>query len=283
MHTVRTVSELRQHLSAARDGRQRIGLVPTMGNLHAGHLSLVARARQESDYVVTSIFINPMQFGPQEDLQAYPRTPIEDTALLTAAGCDCLFMPDPAELYPLGHADHTVIKVPGLSEPYCGRSRPGHFDGVATVVTKLFNLVQPDVACFGLKDYQQYLVVRRLVADLCFPLDIIGCETTREADGLAMSSRNTYLTPDQRAVAPRLYAVLQDLAGRIRAGERDYVALQAAGLEQLRSANLQPDYLAVAHADTLAPASPVDHRLVLLAAAWLGRTRLIDNLRLETA
>lgn len=272
--------ELRQYLQQYRADEQRIALVPTMGNLHEGHLTLVDMARSVSDHIVASIFINPLQFGAGEDLDRYPRTPQEDVNSLLARGCDCVFMPPVEAVYPRGLENQTLVHVPGLSEGHCGASRPGHFDGVATVVSKLFNLVQPDLAFFGQKDYQQLQIIRRMTADLCFPVEIIGVPTCREADGLAMSSRNSYLDAGQRSIAPKLYATLETLAERIRTGERDYRRLESEASKQLQAAGLHPDHVTICHAETLAPATADDHGLVILAAAYLGDTRLIDNMTL---
>jgi len=229
--------------------------------------------------VVVSIFVNPMQFGPREDLAAYPRTPEQDRALLEGAGADLLFLPAVAEVYPRPPAEQTRVEVPGLSDLLCGAARPGHFVGVATVVCKLFNMVQPQVALFGEKDFQQLLVIRRMVEDLALPVAIQGVPTSREADGLARSSRNGYLTLEERALAPRLYATLQWVAAELRAGV-DSSEIVAAALRQLSEAGFRPDYLEVRRAADLAPPGPGDRDLVILAAAWLGRARLIDNLTL---
>lgn len=272
--------QLRQHLLQYRDDEQRIALVPTMGNLHEGHLTLLDKARSVSDHIVASIFINPLQFGAGEDLDHYPRTPQEDIASLEARGCDSVFMPPVEEVYPRGLQDQTLVRVQGLTEGHCGASRPGHFDGVTTVVSKLFNLVQPDLAFFGQKDYQQLQVIRRMTIDLCFPVEIIGVPVCREPDGLAMSSRNSYLDNSQRATAPALYATLQTLAERIQAGDRDYRHLESVAEQELQAAGMRSDYVHISHADTLAPATESDDTLVILGAAYLGETRLIDNITL---
>ena len=277
---VERVAELRDQVRRWRAAGERIACVPTMGNLHAGHLSLVRAGRACADRVVASIFVNPLQFAANEDLDAYPRTLDADRAQLAAMGCDLLFTPSVRTIYPHGQDSHTRVEVPGLSDWLCGASRPGHFVGVATVVCKLLNLMQPDVALFGEKDFQQLLVIRRLVEDLALPVEIIGVPTTREADGLAMSSRNGYLTPAERALAPALYRVLNQTAEALRAGE---VLAQAeyAGRNALAAAGLRPDYLSVRRAEDLAPAGAADRALVILAAAYLGRARLIDNLRVN--
>lgn len=280
MRVINDSSTLREALNPLRQRGQRIALVPTMGNLHEGHLALIAEARKQAGFVVCTIFVNPMQFGPTEDLDAYPRTLEQDIARLEAAGCHALFTPSIAEMYPMGHQHHTVVSVPGLSEGYCGASRPGHFDGVATVVCKLFNLVQPDTAIFGLKDYQQFLVIRRMVADLCLPIALVGVATQREPSGLALSSRNGYLSADEKARAAALIRILKDTAASLQTGHTvAWVEEQA--LRSLQEAGFRPDYFSVCHAQTLAPATEQDADLVILAAAWMGRTRLIDNLTLS--
>jgi pantoate--beta-alanine ligase len=275
-HTV--LDELRATVAAWRKGGERIAFVPTMGNLHAGHLDLIVEARHRADRVVASIFVNPMQFGEGEDFDAYPRTLEADTAKLTDAGVDLLFAPTVSAIYPSGALRQTRVEVPGLSDLLCGASRPGHFIGVATIVCKLFNMVQPDLAVFGEKDYQQLMVIRRMVTDLAFPIEIVGKSTVREADGLAMSSRNGYLSPEQRASAPLLYQALQATAKAIRAGNRDFNSLQAEAERALRQAGFRPDYYAIRRAEDLEPAAENEPSLVILAAAFLGTTRLIDNL-----
>ncbi|MGH8260401.1 MAG: pantoate--beta-alanine ligase [Steroidobacteraceae bacterium] len=280
MDTVTTVAAVREHVRRwHREGR-RIAFVPTMGNLHAGHLSLIEAAARHGERFIASIFVNPMQFGPNEDFAHYPRTPREDESMLASAGCDLMFMPDVAEIYPHGLAASTRIDVPELSTILCGRFRPGHFEGVATVVAKLFNIVEPDVAVFGEKDYQQLTIIRRMAHDLCMPVEIVGAPTVRERDGLAMSSRNRYLTDEERPVAPRLFAELQRAAARLEAGESDYEALERAGGGALERAGFKPDYFAVRADDLSAPAAE-SRRLVVLAAARLGRARLIDNVQVS--
>jgi pantoate--beta-alanine ligase len=277
VETVHTVADLREAVAGARRAGGRIGLVPTMGNLHEGHLALVDAARERCDLLVASIFVNPMQFGPNEDLDAYPRTLDADREGLSAHGTDLVFAPPVAEVYPDGLETQTRVSVPGLSNILCGASRPGHFDGVATVVTKLFNLVQPDVAVFGRKDFQQLTLIRRMVRDLCMPVEIVGVPTSRADDGLALSSRNGYLSEDERARAPALAATLRWVAGELRAGG-DPGALEVAGAERLEAAGLRCDYLAVRRVADLQPPAPGDDDLVVLGAAFCGRTRLIDNL-----
>ncbi|WP_417707008.1 pantoate--beta-alanine ligase [Pseudomonas sp.] len=281
MNTVKTLRELRAAVAQARAEGKQIGFVPTMGNLHAGHVSLVEIAAQRADFVVASIFVNPLQFGAGEDLDTYPRTLAADQEKLLAAGCHLLFHPDVAEIYPHGMGDQTRVSVPGVSEGLCGASRPGHFEGVATVVTKLFNMVQPDLAVFGEKDYQQLAVIRAMVQDLNMPIQIIGAPTQRAEDGLALSSRNGYLSDAQRATAPALYRGLQTIAEELRRGARDYARLIDGTQAQQRAAGFIPDYLEIRNAVNLRPAQLDDHHLVILTAAQLGSTRLIDNLVVE--
>lgn len=270
-------------LAAARKQGKRIGLVPTMGNLHAGHLTLVTAAREHCDYVIATLFVNPMQFGPTEDLAKYPRTFQADKAALQSAGCDALFAPDAALMYPQGPEVHTRISVPDVSTLHCGLTRPGHFDGVCTVVCKLFNMTAPDHAFFGLKDFQQFHILSRMVEDLRIPLQMHGLPTIREASGLALSSRNGYLDAAQRAQAPALYATLRHIAELITNGRHDYTTLEAEAAERLRAAGLRPDYVHICQRDSLLPATPGTRHLVILAAAYAGTTRLIDNVLVSTA
>lgn len=281
MNTVKTLRELRAAIAQARAEGKQIGFVPTMGNLHEGHVSLVEIASQRADFVVASIFVNPLQFGAGEDLDKYPRTLAADQEKLFSAGCHLLFHPDVSEMYPHGMASQTRVIVQGVSEGLCGASRPGHFEGVATVVTKLFHMVQPDLAVFGEKDYQQLAVIRTLVRDLNMPIQIIGAPTQRAADGLALSSRNGYLDAEQRATAPVLYRGLQGIAQELQRGARDYQRLVDAAQSQQREAGFVPDYLEIRNAITLRPAAIDDRYLVVLTAAHLGNTRLIDNLVVE--
>ena len=275
------IAGLRAQVKKLKSQGLSIGLVPTMGNLHAGHLKLVADARQRCDWVICSIFVNPMQFGPDEDLDAYPRTLEQDKNGLRATGCDCLFFPAVSEIYPQGLQSQTVVSVPELGTSHCGSSRPGHFDGVTTVVSKLFNICQPDVAFFGLKDFQQFLIIRKMVVDLLISVELVGVETEREADGLAISSRNNYLTREQRQLAPTLYRTLQETGAELEAGNKDFRALEAVGRSSLSEAGLQPDYFAICDASSLKAAQPEDTDLVILAAAYLGKARLIDNVRVS--
>lgn len=278
LETIEEISTLRERVAAWRRAGQRVGFVPTMGNLHAGHLALVAEARRLAERVVVSIFVNPLQFGPQEDFAAYPRTLARDQELLAGAGTDLLFAPTVAAVYPRGQAEQTRVEVPGLSDILCGASRPGHFVGVATVVCKLFNMVQPDLAVFGEKDFQQLQVIRLMTLDLSLPVAIQGLATAREADGLAMSSRNGYLTAEERARAPALYHTLQRCADWLRAGQ-DSATVERQAEEAIAAAGFEPDYFSVRRAADLGLPAPGERELVVLAAARLGRARLIDNLR----
>ncbi|GGD08014.1 pantoate--beta-alanine ligase [Halopseudomonas salina] len=278
MNTLHTIAQLRAALNRARQDGKRIGLVPTMGNLHAGHVTLVAKARQRTDFVVVSIFVNPLQFGVGEDLDSYPRTLEEDQRKLLDAGADLVFAPNVKEMYPEGMAGHTRISVPVVSEGLCGASRPGHFEGVATVVCKLLNIVQPDLAVFGQKDFQQLAVIRKMAHDLCLPVQVMGEPTVRADDGLALSSRNGYLSEEERKIAPVLFQTLQDTAKAIQAGERDYPALIECARQRLADAGLRADYLDLRDALTLDPVNTGTRDMVILAAAYLGKTRLIDNL-----
>ena len=280
MKTVHTVSDLRAELQSHRDAGARIALVPTMGNLHTGHLALVEEARQQADIVVTSIFVNPLQFGPNEDLDSYPRTLAEDQEKLESRGNDLVFAPSVREVYPNGIEYHTHITVPVITELHCGASRPGHFTGVATVVTLLFNMVQPDLAVFGEKDFQQLAVIRKLTRDLFLPIEILGAATYRESDGLAMSSRNNYLSEQERERAVRLYQMLCWARDAIQEGRRDYSTLSDEAIRTLDSEGFHPDYFNIVNTETLEPADHEDDRITILAAAWLGQTRLIDNLSL---
>ncbi len=276
-----TLRFLRQTLADVKASRRSVGLVPTMGNLHAGHLSLVKPARAQCDFAVATIFVNPLQFGPNEDFNRYPRTLAADIAMLETVQCDAVFTPAVEELYPQGMAQQTRISVPQLSTLYCGKTRPGHFDGVCTIVCKLFNMIQPDVAFFGLKDFQQFFLIRRMVSDLQLPLQLVGLPTVREPSGLAMSSRNGYLSSIERQQAVAINNMLQHTANLLRTGHRDFVPLEQQACEQLAKSGLRPDYFHVVDADTLLPATETSRHLVLLAAAWAGTTRLIDNLTVD--
>ena len=280
MITLDSIPALRTQVEAWRRGGN-VAFVPTMGNLHRGHLALVRAARGMADRVVVSIFVNPLQFGAGEDFANYPRTMDADSTMLKGEGADLLFAPTPATMYPRPQEQQTRVEVPGLSALLCGHSRPGHFVGVATVVCKLFNMVQPDIALFGKKDYQQLMVIRRMVEDLAMPVRVVGMHTVREADGLAMRSRNGYLHQQERAIAPVLYRVLTGLAAELRRGSDDYAGLQAQAAVELNENGFRTDYIAVRRADDLAEPAAGEPRLVVLAAAYLGRARLIDNIEVE--
>ncbi|WP_374512166.1 pantoate--beta-alanine ligase [Niveibacterium sp.] len=274
MHVHTTIASLRKALASTN----RVAFAPTMGNLHEGHISLMQRARHHADLVVSSIFVNRLQFGPNEDFDKYPRTFEADCAKLREAGVDHLFAPDERELYPQPQ-QYFVQPAQAQDAILEGACRPGHFQGVATVVCKLFNIVQPDVALFGKKDYQQLMVIRNMVRELAMPIDIIGCDTVRAADGLALSSRNGYLSADERAEAPRLHRQLAAIAESVRAGRHDFSALEAAAVAHLNEAGWRPDYVAIRRQTDL-QAAEVGVPLVVLAAARLGNTRLIDNLEI---
>lgn len=278
MRTIHSLKELRTILRGYRRQGKTIGLVPTMGNLHEGHISLVRKAVESADIVVTSIFVNPMQFGANEDLATYPRTLAEDQEQLEAAGNTLVFAPSVEEIYPEGLAQQTRVVVPEVSDGHCGASRPGHFEGVATVVTMLFNMVQPDLAVFGEKDYQQLAVIRKMVRDLMVPVEIVGAPTVREEDGLAKSSRNGYLNEQERAIAPAVYRTLTTIADKLANGHTDFRALEKEAEQALSEAGLRPDYFNIVNSLTLKPATDGDRDLTLLVAAFLGTTRLIDNL-----
>lgn len=279
MQTVTTIAAVRREVAQWHAAGERVVFVPTMGNLHAGHVSLIEAARHHGKRFISSIFVNPMQFGPNEDFAHYPRTPTQDAKMLAEAGCDLMFMPEVGEIYPNGSEQATRIDVPGISSILCGQFRPGHFEGVATVVAKLFNIVDPDVAIFGEKDFQQLTIIRRMVADLCLRVEIVGAPTVREADGLAMSSRNQYLDPGERKLAPAIYRQLQQAVSALRAGSRDFPAIESAGRAALDGLGFRTDYFSVRDASTLAPASPETRRFVVLTASRLGKARLIDNLQ----
>jgi pantoate--beta-alanine ligase len=280
LRTVQTVSDVRAAVADWRAARERIAFAPTMGNLHAGHISLATLAAAAAPRVVMSIFVNPTQFGPSEDFAAYPRTLAEDQKLISAnGGVDLLFVPSADEVYPFGLDDAVRVQLPALSRDLCGASRPGHFDGVASVVCRLLNIVTPDVLYLGQKDYQQYVLMQRMVADLKMPVELRLGPTHRELDGLAMSSRNRYLDAEQRRRAPALHAALQRVRDELRTGARDLEQLTRRARTELEQAGFQPDYVEVRRRGTLeAVDSPRDESLVVLGAAWLGRARLIDNL-----
>lgn len=283
MPVLHTLNELRPLIATWRGGNQRIACVPTMGNLHAGHLQLVKEARQHADRVIVSLFVNPLQFGLHEDFERYPRTLQQDQALLDHVGVDGIWAPAVTTLYPMGLADTTRIEIPELADILCGAHRPGHFSGVATVVTKLFNAMQPDVAFFGAKDFQQVLIIRRITRELLFPVEIVTVDTVRDSDGLALSSRNSYLSPKERGLAPQLYRVLQEVAQQLAQGARDHHALEQAATHTLTQAGFRVDYVAIRGTHNLMPPAPEQgaDTLIVLGAAWLGETRLIDNVQVE--
>ncbi|QXO17828.1 MULTISPECIES: pantoate--beta-alanine ligase [Vibrio] len=277
MQTFADISALREQIKQYKRDDRRIAFVPTMGNLHEGHLTLVRKARELADVVVVSIFVNPMQFERADDLNNYPRTLDDDLSKLNAAGVDLVFTPTPDIMYPYGLDKQTFVEVPGLSHMLEGASRPGHFRGVATIVTKLFNIVQPNVACFGEKDYQQLAVIRQMVDDLCLNLEIVGVPTVREMDGLAMSSRNNLLTLDERQRAPVLARTMRWISSAIRGGRVDYSSIVEDAIDQLRAADLEPDEIFIRDARTLLPISADSKQAVILMSAFLGKVRLIDN------
>ncbi len=282
MRTVHSVAELREQIAVWRKQGDGVALVPTMGNLHAGHLRLIQHARQQASRTVASVFVNPLQFGPNEDFERYPRTLAQDAKHLAAAGCDLLFAPSADEMYPRGQSDLTLLKAPSQGSVLCGQYRPGHFDGVVTVVNILFNQVQPDVAVFGQKDFQQLFLIQRMAEDLHQAVRVVGVLTEREPDGLAMSSRNQYLSAEQRARAPALHRALNAVAASLRAGRRDYMQLCAEQVKVLESEGFRPQYLEVRTPQLQVP-GPTDSAFVIFGAAYLGTTRLIDNLQMDGA
>ncbi|HBI7740420.1 TPA: pantoate--beta-alanine ligase [Escherichia coli] len=283
MLIIETLPLLRQQIRRLRMEGKRVALVPTMGNLHDGHMKLVDEAKARADVVVVSIFVNPMQFDRPEDLARYPRTLQEDCEKLNKRKVDLVFAPSVKEIYPNGTETHTYVDVPGLSTMLEGASRPGHFRGVSTIVSKLFNLVQPDIACFGEKDFQQLALIRKMVADMGFDIEIIGVPIMRAKDGLALSSRNGYLTAEQRKIAPGLYKVLSSIADKLQAGERDLDEVIAIAGQELNEKGFRSDDIQIRDADTLLEVSENSKRAVILVAAWLGDARLIDNKLVELA
>lgn len=279
MKTVATLDALREALAEFRSEGKTVALVPTMGNLHYGHMQLIERARAEADVVVASIFINPTQFGENEDLSGYPRTLEEDKKRLIAEGCHLLYTPTKSIMYP--EPDLTRVEVKKITTLHCGASRPGHFVGVATIVLKFFNQVQPDVAVFGLKDFQQFTVLKMMVDNLFLPIRMIGVDTGRADDGLAHSSRNNYLTADERERAPRLYQILQQTKTAIEEGNTDFAKLTRQAKEALTQAGFTPDYFNISRRIDLEPATAEDSDLVILAAAFIGKARLIDNIQID--
>lgn len=277
MLIIETLPLLRQQIRRLRMEGKRVALVPTMGNLHDGHMKLVDEAKARADVVVVSIFVNPMQFDRPEDLARYPRTLQEDCEKLNKRKVDLVFAPSVKEIYPNGTETHTYVDVPGLSTMLEGASRPGHFRGVSTIVSKLFNLVQPDMACFGEKDFQQLALIRKMVADMGFDIEIVGVPIMRAKDGLALSSRNGYLTAEQRKIAPGLYKVLSSIADKLQAGERDLDEIITIAGQELNEKGFRADDIQIRDADTLLEVSENSKRAVILVAAWLGDARLIDN------
>lgn len=283
MLIIETIPLLRQQIRRWHQEGKRIALVPTMGNLHDGHMKLVDDAKSRADMVVTTIFVNPMQFDRPDDLTRYPRTLQEDCEKLNRRKVDLVFAPAPADIYPKGLDSQTFVEVPGLSTMLEGASRPGHFRGVSTIVSKLFNMVQPDIACFGEKDFQQLAVIRKMVADMGYDIEIIGVPTVRAKDGLALSSRNGYLTAEQRKIAPGLHKVMLSLADKLRAGERDTEEMLAIAATELNEKGFRSDDLQIRDADTLLELDIESKRAVVLMAAWLGQARLIDNVQVDLA
>ena len=283
MLIIETLPLLRQQIRRLRMEGKRVALVPTMGNLHDGHMKLVDEAKARADVVVVSIFVNPMQFDRPEDLARYPRTLQEDCEKLNKRKVDLVFAPSVKEIYPNGTETHTYVDVPGLSTMLEGASRPGHFRGVSTIVSKLFNLVQPDIACFGEKDFQQLALIRKMVADMGFDIEIVGVPIMRAKDGLVLSSRNGYLTAEQRKIAPGLYKVLSSIADKLQAGERDLDEIIAIAGQELNEKGFRADDIQIRDADTLLEVTEKSKRAVILIAAWLGDARLIDNKMVELA
>lgn len=281
MITLASIAELTQQIQSYKRDGKTIAFVPTMGNLHAGHMALVKKAREKADIVISSIFVNPTQFGENEDLDAYPRTLQEDQKKLISEGCHLLFTPNTKDMYPA--PDLTRVSVSDISTRYCGASRPGHFNGVCTIVLKLFNIVQPDVAVFGLKDFQQFTILKTMVHDLFLPIEMVGVDTGRADDGLAHSSRNNYLTPEEREIAPNLYRIICETRDKILAGSESLPNLIKQAKQNLANAGMTPDYFDVARQSDLQPATDADSELVILAAAYLGKARLIDNCQLTRA
>ena len=281
MLIIETIPLLRQQIRRWRQEGKRIALVPTMGNLHDGHMKLVDEAKSRADVVITTIFVNPMQFDRPDDLTRYPRTLQEDCEKLNHCKVDLVFAPAPGDIFPKGLESQTFVEVPGLSTMLEGASRPGHFRGVSTIVSKLFNMVQPDIACFGEKDFQQLALIRKMVADMGYDIEIIGVPTVRAKDGLALSSRNGYLNAEQRKIAPGLHKVMQSLADKLRAGERDTEEMLAIAATELNEKGFRSDDLQIRDADTLLELDVESKSAVVLMAAWLGQARLIDNIQVK--
>lgn len=280
MKIISDILPLRQQVKEWRQQGLTIAFVPTMGNLHAGHMALVTEAQKRADKVVVSIFVNPMQFGLSEDIDNYPKTLAEDKIKLTEANASLLFMPTSEVIYPQGFKQNTFVEVPNISDIHCGKSRPGHFRGVATIVCKLFNLVQPDIACFGSKDYQQLQVIQTMVDDLSLPIEIVPVEIIRAESGLALSSRNGYLTAEETATAAILYQSLEWLAEQVKSN-KNFLELAQQATNKINQAGLNTDYLNICHARTLQPATADDKDLVILGSAFCGKARLIDNIQVS--
>ncbi|HCK6546320.1 TPA: pantoate--beta-alanine ligase [Salmonella enterica subsp. enterica serovar Typhi str. CT18] len=277
MLIIETLPLLRQHIRRLRQEGKRVALAPTMGNLHDGHMKLVDEAKARADVVIVSIFVNPMQFDRPDDLVRYPRTLQEDCEKLNKRKVDYVFAPAVEEIYPQGLEGQTYVDVPGLSTMLEGTSRPGHFRGVSTIVSKLFNLIQPDIACFGEKDFQQLALIRKMVADMGYDIEIVGVPIIRAKDGLALSSRNAYLTAEQRKIAPGLYNVMNSIAEKLIAGNRELQEIIAIAEQELNEKGFRADDIQIRDADTLLELTETSKRAVILAAAWLGQARLIDN------
>ncbi|EBG1458502.1 pantoate--beta-alanine ligase [Salmonella enterica subsp. enterica] len=277
MLIIETLPLLRQHIRRLRQEGKRVALVPTMGNLHDGHMKLVDEAKARADVVFVSIFVNPMQFDRPDDLVRYPRTLQEDCEKLNKRKVDYVFVPAVEEIYPQGMEGQTYVDVPGLSTMLEGASRPGHFRGVSTIVSKLFNLIQPDIACFGEKDFQQLALIRKMVADMSYDIEIVGVPIIRAKDGLALSSRNSYLTAEQRKIAPGLHNVMNSIAEKLIAGNRELQEIIAIAEQELNEKGFRADDIQIRDADTLQELTETSKRAVILAAAWLGQARLIDN------
>ncbi|MGO0309243.1 pantoate--beta-alanine ligase [Endozoicomonas acroporae] len=279
MQTVHSIAEVQDIVGTRKSAGLRIGFVPTMGNLHGGHLTLVEKAKQSCDFVVVSIYVNPLQFGPNEDYDSYPRTMEQDQQLLMDHGVDLLYAASTHEIYPEGSENHTHVSVDILDGMHCGNTRPGFFRGIATVVAKLFNIVRPDIAVFGEKDFQQLTIIRKMVQDMVMPVEILGASIAREPTGLAMSSRNGYLTPQERGeIAPALYRCLTQARDAILAGETDFDLLRRNAFAHMAQAGFKPDYFNICNPQTLLPATHNEQSLVILAAGYLGKARLIDNI-----
>ena len=281
MHIVHQITDLRNKLEAHRIAKESIGFVPTMGNLHKGHFHLIQNAVKENDHTVVSIFINPLQFGPNEDFKSYPRTLKEDQEGLRSSGCDYVFAPPQQEMLQGKPEEYTKIKVPRVAEILCGKNRPGHFEGVASIVCQLLNIVGPTNAYFGLKDYQQFILIKKLIADLKIPVTVKGVETVRTKNGLALSSRNNFFSSRELNIAPHLFASITEICAALQAGHRNFKLLENNAQKRLLDNGFQPDYCSICQAETLNPATPDDKEMVILVAAHLGSVRLVDNLRVS--